>query len=330
MEYVLYVGPKLNWFQRRALKSKDIRVKVIYLPEILKTLSQSAFKYFFPFITDFNDISVEYLYARVRSEIGEYISPDSRLIVWFDGEDLDYFDANGSFSNLLEFLKAECHIKPARLYYDDVECSINEEDSVQFCIGCVEPAAERRFESQMQAVEPAAERTFDYQMKAVADEVKGQLMKLIRGGYPVENILSWLSQNISLSRLRITKQYKIVLVDYDIEIKMGPLPKTVFIFYLLHPEGVRFSYLQDYKDEILEIYGKVCRSDNPDKMEESIGRLIDPFDNSICEKCAAVKKAFITLISDSIAENYYISGEQGGPKYIKLDRSLVEWECDLY
>lgn len=230
MEYVLYVGPKLNWFQRRALKSKDIRVKVIYLPEILKTLSQSAFKYFFPFITDFNDISVEYLYARVRSEIGEYISPDSRLIVWFDGEDLDYFDANGSFSNLLEFLKAECHIKPARLYYDDVECSINEEDSVQFCIGCVEPAAERRFESQMQAVEPAAERTFDYQMKAVADEVKGQLMKLIRGGYPVENILSWLSQNISLSRLRITKQYKIVLVDYDIEIKMGPLPKTVFIF----------------------------------------------------------------------------------------------------
>ena len=109
---------------------------------------------------------------------------------------------------------------------------------------------------------------------------------------------------------------------------MGPLPKTVFLFYLRHPEGVGFSYLQDYKEEIFEIYGKVCKNDNPDKMEESIGRLIDPFDNSICEKCAAVKKAFITSISDSIAHNYYISGEQGGPKFIKLDRSLVEWECD--
>ena len=64
-------------------------------------------------------------------------------------------------------------------------------------------------------------------------------------------------------------------------------------------------------------------------MEQSISRLTDSFDNSICEKCAAVKKAFVMNVSDTIAKNYYINGLQGEKKSISLDRSLVEWECEL-
>lgn len=64
-------------------------------------------------------------------------------------------------------------------------------------------------------------------------------------------------------------------------------------------------------------------------MLDSINRLIDPFDNSINEKCAAVKKAFMMQIEDSIARNYYITGAQGEKKGISLDRRLVEWKCEL-
>jgi hypothetical protein len=110
---------------------------------------------------------------------------------------------------------------------------------------------------------------------------------------------------------------------------MGPLPKTVFLFFLRHPEGIMFSHLQDYRDELSMIYGRVCTSDDPQKMEDSINRLTDPFDNSICEKCANVKKAFVVKIADNIASNYYISGSQGEKKGIPLDRSLVDWECEL-
>ena len=101
------------------------------------------------------------------------------------------------------------------------------------------------------------------------------------------------------------------------------------IFFLRHPEGVMFSHLQDYREELKMIYGHVCTNDDPQRMEESINRLTDPFDNSICEKCANVKKAFLVKVADNIASNYYISGAQGEKKGISLDRTLVEWECEL-
>jgi hypothetical protein len=291
--------------------------------------------------------------------LGEDISPKSRLIVGYDGDDLVFYDAKSSFSDLLECLKEECsssilYKRTAPLELLKYEPLFDKSESIQSydcdsisdldivksafnpnyseCVGALDK--EGLYLDEPEGVQfkivsiPDAESTFDSHMSDVAKEVQTQIRMLLKSGFPVEEILSWLSQNVELSRLRITKQFKIVLVDYDIEIKMGPLPKTIFIFYLLHPEGVRFSYLQDYKEQIYEIYGRVCKMDNPDKMEESIGRLIDPYDNSICEKCAAVKKAFVKSISGSIAQNYYITGDQGGPKFIKLDRSLVEWECD--
>lgn len=176
---------------------------------------------------------------------------------------------------------------------------------------------------------PNTDDKFDAEMVKAAAEVRQAIEALIMTGYPVEIIKSWLQKPVELSRLRITKQFKIILVDYDKEIKMGPLPKTVFLFYLRHPEGVRFSYLQDYVKELRHIYGHVSVNDDLDKMNESINALTNPLNNSICEKCAAIKKAFVLQVNNEIAQNYYITGMQGGAKGITLDRNLVEWECKL-
>jgi hypothetical protein len=185
------------------------------------------------------------------------------------------------------------------------------------------------FSTESRCREMLSEESFDEEMQNALKEAEEMIKGLLLKGCPTELILSWLNQNVKLSRLRITKHYKILLVDYDKEIKMGPLPKTVFLFFLRHPEGVMFSHLQDYKQELKEIYGRVCTNDDLEKMEQSISRLTDPFDNSICEKCAAVKKAFVMNVSDTVAKNYYVNGSQGEKKSISLDRNLVEWECEL-
>ena len=170
----------------------------------------------------------------------------------------------------------------------------------------------------------------DQELQKATEEAEKMIKNLLLNGCPPEMILSWINQSVKLSRLKITRQFKIYLADYDNEeIKMGPLPKTVFLFFLRHPEGVMFSHLQDYKQELKEIYGRVCTNDDLEKMEQSISRLTDPFDNSICEKCAAVKKAFVMNVSDTVAKNYYVNGSQGEKKSISLDRNLVEWECEL-
>ena len=161
------------------------------------------------------------------------------------------------------------------------------------------------------------------------EEVKKAIEALLMTGFSAQVIKSWLEESVRLSRLRITKQFRIVLVDYDKEVKMGPLPKTVFLFYLRHPEGVQFSYLQDHVKELRHIYGHLSRNDDPKKMEESIASLINPLNNSISEKCTAVKNAFLRQVTEDVSKHYYIRGVQGGKKGIALNRDLVEWECKL-
>jgi hypothetical protein len=145
-------------------------------------------------------------------------------------------------------------------------------------------------------------------------------------GFSAEVIKGWLEPKVKLSRIRITKRFKIILVDYDMEVKMGPLPKTVFLFFLRHPEGLRFVDLPDYRQEIYDIYSRLAVSDDLEKIKRSVDLLTDPFDNSINEKCTMIKYAFQKVVKDEIASNYYVSGRQGHVMRIPLDRTLVEWD----
>ena len=364
-DYAMYVGPELNPRERLQLKSKDIPVPVIYLPEILEQLSESVLSYNFPGVAVPESLSVESIYAQIRAEFDGRVTPESRLIVKYNGDVLVIYDAKDCFSLVISYLINMCKPAPrpkakiteirfkklARfderlldLYesLNDEECSLEEPcadlenlDDIRFRISESREECRREkkeeilFSTESRCREMLSEETFDEEMQNALKEAEEMIKGLLLKGCPTELILSWLNQNVKLSRLRITKQYKVLLVDYDKEIKMGPLPKTVFLFFLRHPEGVMFSHLQDYKQELKEIYGRVCTNDDLEKMEQSISRLTDPFDNSICEKCAAVKKAFVMNVSDTVAKNYYINGSQGEKKSISLDRNLVEWECEL-
>lgn len=134
------------------------------------------------------------------------------------------------------------------------------------------------------------------------------------------------NQNNTISKLVIDAQYRIFLADYNnIEIEMGPLPKTVFIFLLKHPEGVLFKDLRPHVNELVDIYAKVGNRLDMDQIKESILDLTDPRSNSINEKCSRIKEAFISKITEELAENYFVTGLRSSPKGIKLDRSLVQF-----
>lgn len=364
-DYAMYVGPELNPRERQQLKSKDIPVPVIYLPEILEQLSESVLSYNFPGVVVPESLSVESIYAQIRAEFDGRVTPESRLIVKYNGDVLVIYDAKDCFSLVISYLINMC--KPASQrkakitgirfnkisrfddslldlyesldeespFKEEPAADLSEPEGIRFRISeSREESSREKKEEILFSTKPcrreiSSEESFDAEMQNALKEAEEMIKGLLLKGCPTELILSWLNQNVKLSRLRITKQYKVLLVDYDKEIKMGPLPKTVFLFFLRHPEGVMFSHLQDYKQELKEIYGRVCTNDDLEKMEQSISRLTDPFDNSICEKCAAVKKAFVMNVSDTVAKNYYVNGSQGEKKSISLDRNLVEWECEL-
>ena len=166
-----------------------------------------------------------------------------------------------------------------------------------------------------------------------SDDVRDKLNRLQNLVQELRNngVAGWMLEQLlhptrELSRLSI-RGTRIFLTDYNnMEIKMGPLPKTVFFFYLRHPEGVRFRDLSKHKKELLSIYGILNKKDDWKQAKKSIDDLVDSTKNSINEKVNAVQKAFVSRFDPELAKNYYITGKQSFPKKIIIDRSLVTWD----
>ncbi len=74
-----------------------------------------------------------------------------------------------------------------------------------------------------------------------------------------------------LSRLVIDKEYRIGLPDYNnLEIKMTPLHKALYLLFLRHPEGILLKYMPDYKQELTTIYKQLSNRENYSNMKKSI------------------------------------------------------------
>ena len=174
-----------------------------------------------------------------------------------------------------------------------------------------------------------ADYYFDEESKILIDEVRERIDKLRLKG-PEQALIDILfkKREQKLSRLLVTKDFRIYLPDYfGMEIEMKPLPKAVFLLFLKHPEGIKFSYLPDFREELMDIYKKVKGPFfNHHTAIKSIEDVTDPLSNSINEKCSRIRAAFVSKFSEHLAKFYYIDGKWGEAKKIALPRNLVKWE----
>lgn len=178
-----------------------------------------------------------------------------------------------------------------------------------------------------------ADETFDDDVRQQMSEVYRQVKDLQLKGVSEWVLKQYLFPQKQLSRLVITEKYDIILPDYhDMQIKMEPLVKTVFILFLRHEEGIIFKHLSNYRDELYDIYQDICsKQEKPlhlpqEKVTQSIEALTNPLSNSINEKCAKVRAAFVSQFDESLAKYYYIDGKRGEAKKIILDRTQLKWE----
>lgn len=130
-------------------------------------------------------------------------------------------------------------------------------------------------------------------------------------------------QNLKPSRLVVTAQGKIFLSDYgNIEVKLTPLEKTLYLFFLNHPEGVMLHDLVDHKEELRNIYARFSTSGLLAEIHSRVDALVDLTSNSINEKISKVKAAFVKAVGKDLAVQYYIRGEHNNKKFIELRRDL--------
>ena len=112
-----------------------------------------------------------------------------------------------------------------------------------------------------------------------------------------------------LSRMLITKDYRIILVDYDNkEVELQPVHKAVYLLFLTHPEGIEFKRLGEYREELMRYYMATAKLLDKEKIVEGVDHLVNPLDNAINEKCSRIKKVFLDMMDEYAANYYIISG----------------------
>ena len=158
------------------------------------------------------------------------------------------------------------------------------------------------------------------------DEVKERIQKLRNSGISESRIASLFYCERPLLSLTINKNYRIFLGDNRIEVRMEPLVKAIYLLFLSHPEGIVFKDLPDYRGELTKIYSEVRPWGLSERALQSIEDVTNPLLNSINEKCARIRKAFVNVLDCKGAEPYIIKGVRGGIKKIDLSKEYINWE----
>jgi hypothetical protein len=134
-----------------------------------------------------------------------------------------------------------------------------------------------------------------------------------------------LESKVVLSPIIVDLQKRIFLPSFgNIEVKMHALPKTVYLFFLQHPEGVRIKELYQYKKDLLAIYNLLTNKSENEEIKKAIDDLVDITNPSINQKCARIREAFRKIMDEHIAKYYYIDGLNGEPKKIALPQNLID------
>ena len=308
----------LEYIQKCLDGSRYFSSRFVYLPNLIEELSheESAIKYFAPSVKEknltsnfriksnslLNYMAVPEHRGNITPCFARYVGEDSGCslfeCVGFDPED----DIDEK-----EFLKLLCSafdhypMSPGPVYH--------------------------YVKDKKSDIEQDADARFEESAKLLLKEVEERITKLRKIGVSQWALEQLVKPELKYSRLVITKDYRIVLPDYqNMEIKMEPIVKAVYLLFLKHPEGITFKCLPDYREELAEIYTKLRPMGLTDKALQSIEDVTNPLLNSINEKCARIRGAFLGEFDEYMAKYYYIEGKRGEAKKISLPRDLVVWE----
>ncbi|KAB7726843.1 hypothetical protein F5984_23295 [Rudanella paleaurantiibacter] len=114
----------------------------------------------------------------------------------------------------------------------------------------------------------------------------------------------------------------------NLEVSMPALSRTLYLFFLQHREGVRFTDLGDNTHELHRLYGRISGSGSPEQMQASVQRLVNPLENSFNENLSRIRKSFNDTLGASIAAPYQIVREPDERYRVHLERFPLQWELD--
>ncbi len=132
-----------------------------------------------------------------------------------------------------------------------------------------------------------------------------------------------------VSPVRITKDYRIIISDNNIEVGLAAKSKALYFLFLNHQEPMTYKDLQSCEAEIKEIYRLLKGRDVlPNKMQDSIVKVVTER-NQTSWYINDIRGEFDALFEEQISRNYTIERSQNDVRSISLSRENVIWECEM-
>lgn len=311
-----------HWRELDAEMYRHWRIHFCYVPTIHERVSEEQLQWINPVR---HGCPMPPLHPLRTAQLMRHLSPQCDraslrpgMMSWISKENFAYFE----WPELDEATFIERVVEEYRQYVERPLEHYGDEIEVGMSSGFIRPSMYARF---------MADETFRKDVLKLMEEVRQKVEQLRCHGLSEMAIKQLIQPDNRPSRMVITADWRIILPDYgDMEIEMRPLVKAVYFLFLRHPEGIFFKDLFDHYAELAWIYQTLRGGDElTDKARQSISDIANPFHNSINEKCARVREAFLAKMNDALTAQYMIDGERACAKAILLPRELVTWECEI-
>lgn len=107
----------------------------------------------------------------------------------------------------------------------------------------------------------------------------------------------------------------------DLKMNLSPLEKTILIFFLKHPEGVRLCDLVDHEEELFGIYQHV--KGNAERSQ--ISNLVSPLENNFSFNKSRLHRKLKNQLGPDLAQFYIITGKPGEAFGVQLEESKISF-----
>jgi hypothetical protein len=196
-------------------------------------------------------------------------------------------------------------------------------------IGCINDLCERKSDIHLKM------RTADVCPDCLTIMLNNNLTRevLLAASTALEKIRR---QNQYIQRIITDEEPSPLIVDRDgvlhfpayqhLVLRLSPIEKTLYLFYLLHSDGVRLNEMSDYKQELLYLYLRI-RNQEHDEARLVIKKLVDPLENSINEKISKVNAKLKSILFSADRYKNYLISRNDGRYSISLPKSFIELDA---
>lgn len=102
------------------------------------------------------------------------------------------------------------------------------------------------------------------------------------------------------------------------ELQLEPILCTLYILFLMNPDGIKLNDLVNFKNQLKRIYSFMNPNTTPEQIEKSIKYLTDPINGTFSQKKSKINKRIKEQLGDTYCRDFLISGERGQPFKINL------------